>query len=79
MLTRRIDIRLQFYFTKEYLVGSKLRLVDYTPREPQQEAAKVSTYDKKIVVSKLDSIKSGAKRFLLKAVKFIDFASENHH
>ena len=52
-------------------------LVDYISREPQQKAVNVSAYDEQFIVAKLDAIKRSAKRFLLNAENYIDFATRN--
>ena len=52
-------------------------LVDYISCEPQQKAVKISAYDEQFIVAKLDAIKRSAKRFLLNAENYIDFAARN--
>ena len=52
-------------------------LVDYISRNPQQKAVNISAYDEQFVVAKLDVIKRGAKRFLLNAENYVDFAARN--
>ena len=52
-------------------------LVDYISRDPQQKAVNISTYDEQFIVAKLDVIKRGAKRFLLNAENYVDFAARN--
>ena len=52
-------------------------LVDYISREPQQKAVNISAYDEQFIVSKLNAIKRSAKRFLLNAENYIDFAVRN--
>ena len=76
-LTRWVDRLLHFDFTIDHLPGSKKGLVDYISRDPQQKAVKISVYDKQFIVAKMDVIKRSAKRFLLNAVNYIDFAARN--
>ena len=52
-------------------------MVDYISRDPQQKALKISTYDEQFIVSNLDAIKLSAKRFLLNAENYTDFAAQN--
>ena len=52
-------------------------LVDYISCDPQQEAVNISTYDEQFIVAKMDVIKRGAKRFLLNAENYVDFAARN--
>ena len=53
-------------------------LVDYISRDPQQQAAvNISAYDEQFIVAKLDVIKRSAKRFLLNAENYVDFAARN--
>ena len=54
-----------------------MRLVDYISRDPQQKAVKISAYDEQFIVAKLDLIKRSAKRFLLNAENYTNFASRN--
>ena len=51
-------------------------LVDYIVREPQQYAFSISTYDEQFIVAKLDAIKRSAKRFLMNAKNYPDFAEQ---
>ena len=44
-----------------------MELVDYIFSEPQQDAAKISTYDEQFIPSKVDDKKVGEKRFLFNA------------
>ena len=62
-LTRWVDRLLPFDFTIDHLPGSKMGLVDYISRDPQQKAVNISAYDKQFIVAKLDVIKRGAKCF----------------
>ena len=64
-LTRWVDRLLPFDFTIDHLLGSKMGLVDYIFRDPQQKAVDISAYDEQFIVAKLDVIKRSAKRFLL--------------
>ena len=52
-------------------------LVDYISRDPQQKAVNISAYDEQFIVAKLDVIKRSAKRFLLNAENYVDFAARN--
>ena len=52
-------------------------LVDYISRDPQQKAVNISAYDEQFIVAKLDVIKRSAKRFLLNAENYVDFAASN--
>ena len=76
-LTRWVDRLLPFDFSIDHLPGSKMGLVDYISRDPHQQAANISTYDEQFIVAKLDVIKRGAKRFLLNAENYVDFAARN--
>ena len=76
-LTRCVDRLLPFDFSIDHLPGSKMGLVDYISRDPQQKAVNISTYDEQIIVAKLDVIKRGEKRFLLNAENYVDFAARN--
>ena len=74
-LTRWVDRLLPFEFSIDHLPGSKMGLVDYISRDPQQEAVNISAYDEQFIVAKLDVIKRGAKRFLLNAENYVDFTA----
>ena len=76
-LTRWVDRLLPFDFTIDHLPGSKMGLVDYISRDPQQKAVNISAYDEQFIVAKLDVIKRSAKRFLLNAENSVDFAARN--
>ena len=76
-LTRWVDRLLPFDFSIDHLPGSKMGLVDYISRDPQQKAVNISAYDKQYILAKLDVIKRGAKRFLLNAENNFDFAARN--
>ena len=76
-LTRWVDRLLPFDFSIDHLPGSKMGLVDYVSREPQQKAVNISAYDEQFIVAKLDVIKRSAKRFLLNAENKVDFAARN--
>ena len=76
-LTPWVDRLLPFDFLFDHLLGSKMGLVDYNSRDPQQKAVNISAYDKQFIVAKLDLIKRGAKRFLLSAENYVDFAARN--
>ena len=64
-LTRWVDRLLLFDFSIDHLPGSKMGLVDYISRDPQQKAVNISAYDEQIIVAKLDVIKRGARETLL--------------
>ena len=76
-LTRCVNRLLAFDFTIDHLPGSKMGLVDYISRDPQQKAVNISAYDEQFIVAKLDVIKRSAKRFLLNAENYVDFAARN--
>ena len=78
-LTRGVDRHrlIPFHFTIDHLPGSKMRLVDYISRDPQQKAVNISAYDEQFIVAKLDVNKRGEKRFLLNAENYIDFSTRN--
>ena len=76
-LTRWVDRLLPFDFSIDHLPGSKIGLVDYISRDPQQKAVNISAYDGQFLVAKLDVINRGAIRFLLKAENYVDFAARN--
>ena len=76
-LTRWVDRLQPFDFTIDHLPGSKMGLVDYISRDQQEKAVNISAYDEQFIVAKLDVIKRGAKRFLLNAENYIDFAARN--
>ena len=61
-LTRWVDRLLPFDFTIDHLPGSKMGLVDYISRNPQQKAVNISAYDDQFIVAELDVIKRSAKR-----------------
>ena len=52
-------------------------LVDYISLDPQQKAVIISAYDEQFIVAKLDVIKRSAKRFLLNAENYVNFAARN--
>ena len=52
-------------------------LVDYISQDPQQKAVNISAYDEQFIVAKLGVIKRSAKRFLLNAENYTDFAARN--
>ena len=74
-LTRWVDSLLTLDFSIDHPPGSKMGLVD--SREPYQKAVNISIYDEQFIVAKLDAIKRSAKRFLLNAENYIDFAVRN--
>ena len=76
-LTRWVDRLLPFDFTIDHLPGSKMGLNDYISRDRQQKSVNTSAYEEQFIVAKLDVIKLGAKRFLLNAENYIDFAAQN--
>ena len=76
-LTRWVDRLLPFDFSIDHLPGSKMGLVDYISRDPQQKAVSISAYDEQFIVEKLDVIKRGAERFFLTAENYVDFAMRN--
>ena len=76
-LTRWVERLLQFDFSIDHLPGSKKGLVDYISRNLQQKAVNISAYDEQFIVAKLDVIKRGAKRFLLNAENYVNFAARN--
>ena len=47
-LTRWVDRLLPFVFSIDHLPGSKMGLVDYISRDPQQKAVNMSAYSSKI-------------------------------
>ena len=51
--------------------------VDYTSRDPQQKAVNISAYDEQFIVAELNVIKRSAKRFLLNAENYVNFAARN--
>ena len=61
-LTRWVDRLLPVDFSIDHLPGTKMGLVDYISRDPQQQAANISAYDEQFIVAKLDVIKRSAKR-----------------
>ena len=75
--TSWVNRLLLFDFTIDHLPGSKMGLVDYISRDPQQKAVNISAYDEQFTVAKLDVIKRGAKRFFLNTENYIDFAERN--
>ena len=76
-LKRWVDRLLPFDFSIDHLLGSKMGLVVYISRDPQQKAVNISAYDEQFIVAKLDVIKRGAKRFLLNAENYVNFAARN--
>ena len=68
---------LPFDFTIDHLPISKMGLVDYISRDPQQKAVNISADDEQFIVAKLDVIKRSAKRFLLNAENYTDFAARS--
>ena len=52
-------------------------LVDYISRDLHQQAVNISAYDEQFIVAKLDVIERSAKRFLLNAENYVDFAARN--
>ena len=76
-LTRWVDRLLPFYFSIDHLPGSKMGLVDYIYREPQQKAVNLSTYDEQFIVAKLDAFKRRGNRFMLNAENYTNFAARS--
>ena len=76
-LTRWVDCLLPFDFSIDHLPGTKMGLVDYISRNPHQQAVNISAYDEQFIVAKLDVNKRSAKRFLLNAENYVDFAARN--
>ena len=50
---------------------------DYISRKPQQKAVNISNYDEQFIVAKPDATKRSAKRFLLNAENYTNFAVQN--
>ena len=50
-LTRLVDRLLPFDFSIDHISGSKMGLVDYISRNPQQKAVNISTYDEQFIVA----------------------------
>ena len=76
-LTRWVDRLLPFDFSIDHLPGTKMGLVDYISRDPHQQAVNISAYNEQFIVAKLNVIKRSAKRFLLNAENYVDFAARN--
>ena len=76
-LTRWVDQLLPFDFTIDHLLGSKMGLVDYISRDPQQKAVNISSYGEQFIVANLDVIKRSAKRFLLNSENYVHFTARN--
>ena len=76
-LTRWVDRLLPFDFSIDHLPGTKMGLVDYISRDPHQQAAIIFAFDEQFIVAKLDVIERSAKRFLLNAENYVDFAARN--
>ena len=76
-LTRWVERLLPFDFMIDHLLGSKMGLVDYFSRDPQQKAVNISAYDEQFMVAKLEVIKRSAKRILLNAENYTNFAARN--
>ena len=51
--------------------------VDYISCDPQQKAVNISAYNEQFIVAKLGVIKRSAKRFLLNAENYVEFAVRN--
>ena len=77
-LARWVDRLLPFDFTIDHIIDSKMGLIDYISREPQQKAVNISTYDEQFIVAKLDAIKRSPKRFLKKQKITLILRSEIH-
>ena len=65
-LRRWVDRLIPFDFTIDHLPVSKMGVVDYISRDPQQKAVNISAYDEQIIVAKLHVIMRSAKRFFIK-------------
>ena len=52
-------------------------LVDYISRDAQQKAVNISAYNELFIVRTLDVIKHSAKRLLLNAENYVNFAARN--
>ena len=76
-LRRWVDRLLPFDFTIDHLPVSKMGVVNYISRDPQQKAVNISAYDEQIIVAKLDVIKRSARRFLLNAENYVEFSRRN--
>ena len=76
-LTRWVDRLLPFDFSIDPLLGTKMGLVDCISRDPHQQAVNISAYGEQFILAKLDVIKRSAKRFLLNADNYVDFAARN--
>ena len=76
-LTRWVDRLLPFDFSVDNLPGTKMDLVYYISREPQQKTVNISTYDEQFIVANLDAIKQSEKQFLLNAENYTEFAARN--
>ena len=74
-VTRWMDRLFPFEFTINNVTDLKMGLIDYITSQPQHEAAKISTYEEKLIVETLDAIKRSAKRFLLSIQNYTYFAN----
>ena len=56
-LTRWIDRLLPSDFNIEHILGTKIRLVDYISRQPNQKAKSITQYDEEFMVSTISRIR----------------------
>ena len=60
-LTRWIDRLLPFDFNIEHIPGTRMGLVDYISRQPNQEAKSITQYDEEFMVATISRIRDAIK------------------
>ena len=69
-LTRWIDRLLQFDFNIEHIPGTRMGLVDYISRQPNQNAKSVNQYDEEFMVATISRIRDAITSLFSHANKF---------
>ena len=62
-LTRWIDRLLPFNFNIEHIPGTRMGLVDYISRQPNQKAKSITQYDEEFMVATISRIRDAIKSF----------------
>ena len=70
-LTRWIDRLLPFDFNIEHIPGTRMGLVDYISRQPNQNAKSVNQYDEEFMVATISVFATQLHLYLVTRIKFL--------
>ena len=69
ILTRLIDRLLRFDFNIEHILGSRMGLVDYISRQPNQKAKSITQYDEEFMVATISRIRDAITALFSHSIK----------